>query len=268
MKHTLRSRVAPGLAAAAVVAALVAAVPGVAAADSSTATTAGSTATTGGTTAGSSVTTVQPSNPFCTRALFGAAQQRVEADLSNRVSQLNTLLASVNNTANHLTTGDRQTLLNDVSTVELPGIQALVPQVQQATTCPQLRSAARAMVFNYRVWVVMTPQTHFTVVADDETFIEGQFASFEPTIAEDIQNAQASGKDVTAAEASFTDLKNQIAAAQSATSGQDATLLAQTPQGAPGNWSVFLAARSSLASARNDLRAAYNDGLQIKADLQ
>ncbi len=234
-----------------------AAAPGVATADSSAATTAGST-----------VTTLQPSNPFCTPALFGAAQQRVATDLSNRVAQLNALLAAVNNTANHLTTGDRQTLLNDVSTVELPGIQALQPQVQQATTCPQLRSAARAMVLSYRVYVVMTPQTHWTVVADDETFIEGQFAGFEPTIAQDIQNAQAAGKDVTAAEASFTDLKNQVAAAQSATSGQDVTLLAQTPQGAPGNWSVFLGARTSLASARNDLRSAYDDGMQIKADLQ
>ena len=41
----------------------------------------------------------------------------------------------------------------------------------------------------------------------------------------------------------------------------------QTPQGYPGNWQVFLTARTDLTNARNDLRAAYADGKQIRSDL-
>ncbi len=52
-----------------------------------------------------------------------------------------------------------------------------------ATTCAGLRAVARSMVYNYRVYVVMTPQTHLTVVLDDETYIEGVLVNLEPQIA-------------------------------------------------------------------------------------
>ncbi len=64
---------------------------------------------------------------------------------------------------------------------------------------------------------------------------------------------------MTAAQAAFTDLKNQVSTAQSATNGESAQILAQTPTGFPGNWQVFLAARTNATNARTDLRAAYGD---------
>jgi len=118
------------------------------------------------------------------------------------------------------------------------------------------------------VYVVMTPQTHLTIVSDDETYIEGVFTNLEPTIATAIQNAQNGGKNVTAAQAAFTDLKSQVAAAQAETTGQSASLLAQTPTGYPGNWQVFLAARTNATNAHTDLRAAYADAEKNKTDLQ
>jgi len=209
----------------------------------------------------------QPSNPLCSTTVFAKAQQQVEMALSGRVTQLNTLLSAVNDTSNHLTPADRQTLQDDISNVELPGIEGLQPQVQQATTCAQLRVAAHSMVFAYRVYVVMTPQTHLVIVADREIYIEGLFVNLESTIASAIQNAQGHGKNVTAAEAAYSDLQGQVSAAQNATNGLSAQVLAQTPQGAPGNWQVFLAARTSITNARNDLHTAYADAMQVKTDL-
>jgi hypothetical protein len=199
--------------------------------------------------------------------VFTQVQQRVESELSARVTQLQSLQAAANNTANHLTAGDRQTLQNDITTVDLPGIEGLLTQAQQATTCLALRQTAHAMVFRYRVYLVMTPQTHLTIVADDETYVEGVCVNLEPTIAQAIQNAQNQGKNVAAAQSAFNDLKTQVANAQSATAGQSATVLAQTPAGAPGNWTVFLSARTALSNARNDLHTAYGDAQQIRADL-
>jgi len=287
MRRTITSRWAAGALAAGVVTGLVVTLPGVAfAAPSGTRTAGGGrttaiTTTTGvataaaltttsvvtSTTTGSGSGSGQPSRPTCTAAVFGQAQQRVEADLSARVTQLNSLLSAVD-AATQLTAGDRQTLQDDISTTELPGIEALQPQVQQATTCAQLFKAAHAMVFNFRVFVVMTPQTHMTIVADTETFVEGQIVNLEPAIAQAIQNAQAHGKDVSGAQAAFTDLKNQVSAAQAATAGQAAQVLAQTPAGFPGNWPVFLSARTNLVNAHNDLHAAFTDAKQIRSDLQ
>ncbi len=261
MKHNLARRIALGALSAGAAAGLVASVPGAAFA----ATPANATA---GTSAGGTTTTTQASNPFCTPGLFSQAQQAVEAALAGRVTQLNALSTAANNSANHLTTGDRQTLVHDITTVELPGIQTLQTQVQQVSTCKALRAVAHSMVYNYRVYVVMTPQTHLTIVTDDETYIEGVFTNLEPTITTAIQNAQNSGKDVTAAQAAFTDLKSQVSAAQTETTGQSALLLAQTPPGYPGNWQVFLGARTNLTNAHTDLHAAYADAEKIRTDLQ
>src|SRR5580692_9518193 len=208
MKQNLTRRVALGTVAGAV-AGLVVMVPGVAVAAPTTSTTAGST-----------TPTAPASTPRCTPTLFGPAQQLVEADLAGRVSQLDALAAAAGNTANHLSTGDRQTLQHDITTVELPGIQTLQSQAQSAMTCAGLRLVAHSMVYNYRVYVVMTPQTHLTIAMDDETYIEGVFVNLEPKIATAIQNAQAGGKDVTAAQAAFNDLKSQVSTAQGATNGE------------------------------------------------
>jgi hypothetical protein len=216
----------------------------------------------------SSSPTTQASSPRCTPSLFTAVQQRVETDLAARVTQLNALLTAVNNTANHLTTSDRQTLVNDITNVELPGIQTLQTQVPQDTTCPQLRAAARSMVYDFRVYVVMTPQAHLTIVLDDETSIEGVLVNLEPTIAAAVQNARAHGKDVTAAEAAFDDFKSHVTSAQGETNGQAAQVLGQTPHGFPGNAAVFLAARTHAVNARGDLRSAYADAQRIRTDLQ
>jgi hypothetical protein len=211
--------------------------------------------------------TTQASNPRCTPATLSRAQQQVESALSGRVTRLNTLLGVVNNTGNRLTSDDRQTLSNDISTVELPGIEALQPQAQQATTCRQLRTVARTMVLQYRVYVVMTPQTHLTVVADAETSIAQTIANLEPKIAAAIQSAQAAGKDVSGAQSAFADLQSKVTAAQSTSNGVATQVLAQTPSGYPANWQVFLTARTDLTSGRNDLRAAYADARQIRSDL-
>jgi hypothetical protein len=262
MKRNFTRRMAVGSVAAGAVAGLVFAGPSAAFAAPSA--NAASTSTS----AGSTTATTQVSSPRCTSATFTTAQQLVEANLATRVAQLNALSVASNNAANHLTTGDRQTLVNDITNVELPGIQALQTQVQTVSTCPALRVIARSMVFNYRVYVVMTPQTHLTIVMDDETYIEGVFVNLEPQIATAIQNAQAAGKDVTNAQTAFNDLKSQVSTAQTATNGQSAQILAQTPTGYPGNWNVFLTARTNGANARADLRAAYADAEHIRSDLQ
>ena len=255
MARTAHRRL-PQLAAAALISsAVVAVLPAAALAQGTTAPTTGSQGT------------GQASAPACSASAFAAAQQKVETALSDRVTQLNKLLGAVDNSSNHLTPSDKTTLTNDISTVELPGIEALQPQVQSATTCAELRTDAHSMVYNFRVYIVMTPQTHLTIVLDDESYIIGQLTSLEPAIQQAINQAQQQGKNVTAAQTAFDDFEAQLSAASSSISGQSATVLAQTPQGAPGNWTVFLNTRTDATNARNDLHTARQDLDAIKRDL-
>lgn len=210
----------------------------------------------------------QASDPACSASQFAAAQQKVETGLANRVTQLHTLLSQVQSTTSHLTSSDQAALVNDISGFELPGIQALQPEVQQATTCAQLRNDAHEMVYGYRVYLVMTPQTHETIAADDETYVDGQLTSLDPTIEQAIAWAQAHGRDVSGAEEAFTDFQHQCSAAGTAVAGLSATLLAQNPAGYPGNASVFTSAHTQETAARNDLKTAFADLGQIFHDLR
>ena len=224
--------------------------------------------------AGSSVTVTAAgsgpaSSPSCAASLFAAAQRRVEQALADRVSQLEALSALA--VSPPLTASDQSALQHDITGVELPGIEALQPQAQQATTCAGLRQIAHAMVFDYRVYLVMTPQTHETVVADRETGITARLTALEPTVQAAIDWARQGGKDVTEAQSQLADMQARLSAATATLSGLSVTLLAQTPSGYPGNAAVFLTGRTDETNARNDLRSAYADlaaiarGLGVRA---
>ena len=274
MKCSVRTLAATGVVVLLTAVAVITMLPSAAAASGrkqeSTTTTEESTSTpqaSTSTTVGSTSSANAPSNPACTPSVFAQAQQLVQTELTGRIVQLQQLSSEVANTANYLTPSDRQALENDIDGFELPGIEALKTQTEQATTCAQLRDDAHSMVFTYRVYLVMTPQTHLTIVADNETDIENLLSSLEPTINSAIEKAQTNGANVSGSEVAFKELKTLVAAAQDETSGLSAQLLAQTPAGSPGNWQVFLQARTNLTTAHNDLHSAYADALQVKADL-
>jgi len=197
---------------------------------------------------------------------FAQAQQTVESELSGRVTQLDTLVSRVD-AATGLTSSDKAALLADLTGTELPGIAALQTKVEGDTRCIQLRADAYTMVFEYRVYLVMTPQTDLVILNDAATNAEGVLAGLEPTISGWIAYAQAHGVDVSGAESAFSDYQAKVTTAQGLTTGQSATLLAQTPAGCPGNRSVFLQARTNLSNAHQDLHAARNDMAQIITDL-
>lgn len=228
--------------------------------------TAFATGATSGST--SSPGTGQASDPVCSSSQFAAAQQKVETALADRVTQLNRLLSQVQSPNAHLTPSDQSALVDDISGTELPGIQALQPEVQQATTCAELRSYAHQMVYSYRVYLVMTPQAHETITADNESYVDSQLTSLDPTIEQAIAWARAHGRDVSGAEEAFTDFQNQCSAAGTAVSGLSSTLLAQTPAGYPGNATVFVTAHSQETAARNHLKTAFADLGQIFHDLR
>jgi hypothetical protein len=193
-------------------------------------------------------------------------QQVVGTELTGRVTQLNTLIGRVNGAAD-LASSDKVTLVADLTQTELPGIQGLQTKVQGDTSCAQLRQDAHSMVYDYRVYMVMTPQTDLVIVNDEVIRAEGVLASLESTISTHIQSSKANPTKLSDAQSAFADYQAKVTAVQSLTAGQSATLLAQTPQGAPGNRSVFLQAHSNLANAYSDLHAARADLAGIIGDL-
>ena len=216
--------------------------------------------------AGGASGTGTASHPACTPATVATAQQQLEAALAGRVTVLGSLSGDVQAAAG-LTAADRATLTTTLSTTTA-GIGALVLKAPTDTTCVALRQDARSMVQSYRVYAVVAPQAHLAIAGDTADGVEATLAADEPAIQGAIATAGKEGINTAAAQASFADLQAQVTAAQGATGGVPATVLAQTPASYPGSSPVFVAARDGVRTAYGDLKTAAADLQAVVADLR
>ena len=129
--------------------------------------------TTGSSATGSSATgsgsTGSESHPRCTPADLPAAKVYVGAMLEERVVTLETLTARVS-AASGVTASDKAELEADLSK-DLSAMQVLQQQVPSDATSAALVANAETMVFDYRVYLVMTPQADLVIVADTESAV-------------------------------------------------------------------------------------------------
>jgi hypothetical protein len=209
------------------------------------------------TSASGAANTGSESHPRCTPADLPAAKDYVTGLLKVRVVRLERLTAQVG-TSRYVTASDKAELESDLSN-ELAGMQSLEQQVAVDTTCAELVASAETMVFQYRVYYVMTPQTELAVVADTETAVASNIVRWEPGIQAAINYEASHGKDVAKAQQALDDLKVQLTDALASLEGVSSSVLAQTPAGYPGNHAVFVSSRNSCATAFGDLGHARSD---------
>ena len=131
-------------------------------------------------------------SPTCTPAALNVARTNALAALTRRVKRLHDLSAAVG-ASTGLTTADRSTLTTDIGN-DLGGITALQQKVPSDTTCADVAADAQAMVVDYRVFVVMSPQAHLTIAADTETSVAGALTALEPKIAARHHSRPAGGR--------------------------------------------------------------------------
>jgi hypothetical protein len=200
----------------------------------------------------------------CSATALSAAQAAAGRALSARDTRLDALVQAVG-TAARLTATDRSTLTTDLDD-ERAGLEGLEQKVPTDTTCAEVAADAEAMVVDYRVYLVMSPQVHLAIAADAESAIVGQLQGLEPTISARIAAARARGVTVAAAQATFGDLEAQVAAAAHSSASIAASVLAATPASYPGCVQTFEQDRASLESGRTALRHAHADLKTLIAD--
>jgi hypothetical protein len=216
--------------------------------------TSTTSAASGSSGANSSTSSGAPSSPQCNASRLAQAQQFVEGQLSARVTQLNVLIGRVNSSTK-LTPSDKSTLLSDLTSTELPGIEGLQVTTRQATTCSELRQDAHNMVFDYRVYLVMTPQTDLIIVTDDVDHAEATLGNLESLITRVLQGPRATAAD----QAAWANYQSEVTAADGLTTGQSSTLVGLSPSQYPATTPVLSQARANATQAIRDLRMARND---------
>jgi len=213
----------------------VVALPGMASASTTTSTTPASTTST--TTPG---------------AGFKQAQQKLEQQLADRVTQLQRLSADVAGAKS--LTATHATLLNTRLGAETTAINALVQKVPTDTTWAELNVDRSSMLQDNRVYAVMTPQVIQTIEADS---IAAQVTTFQASEA----SLQA-GVSSLSGQPGYQNALNHYLAfvryvnrAQEDSTNVAAAVLAQLPQDWPSDTHVFVRANHELLNA--DVALAY-----------
>ena len=198
----------------------------------------------------SSTTTTAPS------ANFLAAQKALEVQLASRVTRLQHLIADV--TGSTTLSANVSTTLQARLSTEEASINALVAKVPTDTTYAQLDADRSAMLKDNRVYAVMSPQVfemiEASVVANQVTAMQGNESTLQSETASILgqpgyKNALNHYNNYVARLLNWSTKIVEI---------QD-VVLAQVPQGFPGNTNVFVHENRQILDANIALAYASYD---------
>lgn len=191
---------------------------------------------------------------------------RGDFEVARRLRTLNDLTAVVSGAA-HLTPADRSSLLAQIGS-DQRGLRALQAKFDADTDVATERADVRQIVTGFRVYLLLEPQVRLVRAADALTDAAQRLTAVASNLQSQVNAAQASGKDVAAAQRAVTDIGTQVTAANSTLNGVQVSLVALTPQGYPGNKPSLVQARQAILTAHSDLVTARQDAGRAVDDLR
>lgn len=214
--------------------------------------------------AGSPTSTVTPGASNASR--ISNLRQKCETAITNRLNSIATTTGVVQANA-HLTSGDRSTLLTQIGT-EKTGLSALGDKIAGDTDLATLRADCKNIVADYHWYIIGLPKVHLTIAADDAAVVVGTLQDLSTRLQDDIDRAQARGRNVTQAQADENALNAAITSGQNAAAPVPAMVLPL----AFDNWTaaqpVLKSARTDIGNARDDFQGARTDAKKVIADLR
>ncbi len=209
------------------------------------------------------VSSLKASAAADTAASLAAVQQRCGSGITNRqtqIDQLNNRMA----VAKWLTSTHHSTLSGDLST-GASGLTALNGQIAASTTLKQVAPLCKDIVYNFRIYVLRTPQVHLTIGGDAETAVVTKLQGVAPKLDAAIKAAQAKGQDVGQAPSLYADFTAKLADAAAKSNGASDTVIALTVDqyNAGTARPVLQTTYQNLVLGHGDLIAARNDATQI-----
>ena len=190
-----------------------------------------------------------------------AVKEAAHTAVAARIGDLNKALAVVNGATD--LGADQASLVGALDT-DLTGLGNLDQTIQADSTLAAARADTQKIYTDFRIYALVIPATHMTVAADALTNVA------EPKLSEVATTLQnlITETGATAEQATLDDMKTQIAAAQTATSGLAAQLMGFTPAQWNANHELLSPSRAQLKTARTDLEKARQDAKSIVAAVQ
>jgi hypothetical protein len=207
---------------------------------------------------------------------IGAMDEHSSNEITARIDSLNTLSTRVNAMVK-LSASDKTAISGEITGLisELTTLQAKIQADASSTPTGQrgdlsssspLRTDIQSITKDYRVYALVIPQTDILAAADRAQTLVTSFTTLAAKLQTRITAAQTAGHDVTALQASLSDLNTKIADAQT----QATVAVSATANLTPDNGDTTIAASNTAAlkTARTDIQTANSDIQTATTDAQ
>ncbi len=198
----------------------------------------------------------------CTASALAAAKTAVGASVSHRDSVLSALSGHLD-VRPHLTSSHRTTLAGLYSADQV-GLAQVLARVQADTTCAAASTDAQHIVTDYRVYLLVVPQSGLTLAGDVGTYGAQTLTAAEPAVRLAIKLLPSSSTKEQA-QTLYDDMAAQTSAALGDFAGVGDAMLALTPASYPGSSATLKAQAARVASGAKSLAAAGSDASQLAA---
>ena len=187
-------------------------------------------------------------------AVLAATRDRVIAAIDRRVQDLSAARAALDRAAG--VPGAHRSGLDAELDADMAGLQRLRGGVTAAPDVAAVRSSAKAVVDDYRVYALELPKVHQVIAADSIVLASSRLQDVTRQVGRALDAEQASGVDVTTRRAAAASVTSSLDSVTTSSSGRAQALLALTPSGYPESAATLRTARAAERADREAVRVA------------
>jgi predicted secreted protein len=186
--------------------------------------------------------------------------------ISARITDLNKLNSRIQALKNVSST-EKTSISNEVQT-NISGLTSLKAKIDADTDVTTAQTDSKSIYGSFRIYALVIPQGYIAASADRVDTIVDMMTAISAKLQARITADQTAGKNVTALQASLTDLNAKIADAKTQASTAQSGIASLTPdQGnktqLDANIAALKASRANIKTATHDLTAARQDAKSI-----
>ena len=188
---------------------------------------------------------------------------RADAEITRRITNLNSLSARIGQMKN--VSASEKTSLQGSITTQIATLTSLKATIDTSTSLASLQADIQSITKDYRVYMLTIPQGRIAASADRIQTIVADMQALAPKLQARITAAQTAGKDVTGAEAAYTDMQTKVSDANT----QASVAISETSSLSPdqGNATVEASNTAAVKDAAVKIKAATADLKAARADV-
>lgn len=191
-------------------------------------------------------------------ARIAQIKSRSDGEIERRLASLNSASTKIGG-AKKLSTDDKNKFSAQIQTA-ITNLNTLKIKIDADSDLETLRTDAKTIFTDFRVYAVLLPQVHELAAID----AMGVSADNLSTIADKLEARITVDADKTL----LADMRAKIADAKTQYSAVESEVSALTPASFPGSTATLKDARAKIKTGAADLRTALQDARKIRSDLK